>query len=132
MSNIRLVINNEIMNAIDEKLMRGLESCGLVAEGYAKRNCPVDTGRLRGSITHSVRDKTAYIGTNTEYATYVEFGTGKFAANGAGTIKESWVYRDDLGNWHKAYPQKPRPFLQPAIGDHVDEYVKLVADSLKK
>lgn len=45
----------------------------------AKRLCPVDTGRLRSSIVYEVaatgRTITARIGTNVEYAGYVEFGT---------------------------------------------------------
>lgn len=43
-----------------------LEKCGLLGEGYAKKLCPVDTGRLRNSISHAVAEKeqAAYIGTN--------------------------------------------------------------------
>ncbi len=46
---------HELMRAA---IARGLEEMGLVAEGYAKAGCPVDTGRLRNSITH-VRIQTA-------------------------------------------------------------------------
>ena len=38
---------HELMRAT---IARGLEEMGLVAEGYAKAGCPVDTGRLRNSI----------------------------------------------------------------------------------
>ena len=45
----------------------------------AKKNCPVDTGRLRASITYRLgKDSTGLVGevgTNVEYATFVEFGT---------------------------------------------------------
>jgi HK97 gp10 family phage protein len=48
-------------------------------EGKAKEYCPVDTGRLRSSITHEVtgQDRTIVgtVGTNVEYAGFVEFGT---------------------------------------------------------
>ena len=66
-----------IANAIDRALVAALEEVGLVAEGYAKRACPVDTGRLRNSITHIVDERTRHvvIGTNVEYAPYVELGT---------------------------------------------------------
>ena len=133
MSDITISINREIIAEIQERLARGLEMVGMVAEGHAKEYCPVDTGRLRGSITHTVVDRTkAVIGTNAEYAAYIEFGTGKHAANGAGTNKESWVYRDKFGNWHRAYPRKPIPFIGTAISSHADEYFGIVADELGK
>lgn len=61
----------------------------LVATGYAVQNaaralCPVDTGRLRSSITmRKGRDSTGFyveIGTNVSYAAFVEFGTFKSRA----------------------------------------------------
>jgi HK97 gp10 family phage protein len=55
-----------------------LEEIGLVAEGAAKRLCPVDTGRLRNSITHALRgDDSVAICTNVEYAIYVHEGTSR-------------------------------------------------------
>ena len=44
--------SKEVSAAIKAALLRGLEKCGLVAEGYAKKLCPVDTGNLHNSITH--------------------------------------------------------------------------------
>ena len=63
-----------ILEAIDKALVAALEKIGLSAEGDAKELCPVDTGRLRNSITHQVEegDKAVYVGTNVEYAVYVE------------------------------------------------------------
>ncbi|MCD4839732.1 HK97 gp10 family phage protein [Neobacillus sedimentimangrovi] len=48
-------------------------------EADAKRLVPVDTGHLRRSIATAFKNGglTAYIGTNVEYALYVEFGTSK-------------------------------------------------------
>lgn len=65
--------SGEVSAAIKAALLRGLEKCGLVAEGYAKRLCPVDTGNLRNSITHVVDEggDAVYIGTNSEYGAYV-------------------------------------------------------------
>ena len=68
-----------IQEAMRTSIARALEEIGLVAEGYAKRMCPVDTGRLRNSITHALLGSTleegVVIGTNVEYAPYVENGT---------------------------------------------------------
>lgn len=65
--------SKEVSAAIKAALPRGLEKVGLVAEGYAKRLCPVDTGNLRNSITHVVDEggDAVYIGTNSEYGAYV-------------------------------------------------------------
>ena len=97
----------QIADAIDQALARALEEVGLVAEGYAKKACPVDTGRLRNSITHQVRpsEKSVYIGTNVEYSAYVELGTSRM---------------------------DPQPFLRPAAADHEGTYKKIFESELKK
>ena len=58
--------SKEVSDNIKAALLRAMETCGLVAEGYAKKLAPVDTGNLRNSITHEVDDgePAAYIGTN--------------------------------------------------------------------
>lgn len=63
----------EVSAEIKAALLRGLEKIGLVAEGYAKKLCPVDTGNLRNSITHMIDEggDAVYIGTNSEYGAYV-------------------------------------------------------------
>lgn len=66
------------------KIQEALTKCALLVEADAKLNCPVDTGSLRSSITHNVYKDYAEVGTNYEYAPYVEFGTGLFAVNNYG------------------------------------------------
>lgn len=70
-----------------------IERTALKVEGAAKQLCPVDTGRLRASITHEVEgeglDVVARIGTNVSYAPYQELGTRHMP---------------------------PHPFLRPALG----------------
>lgn len=62
---------DEVLSALEKAKKRGLEAIGLVAEGHAKKITPVDTGRLRNSISHTADEEAAYIGTNTEYAPFV-------------------------------------------------------------
>jgi len=65
--------------AIRIALVRG----ALKVELAAKEMCPVDTGRLRGSITTDKRYIQKFlvrIGTNVDYAIYVELGTKKMDA----------------------------------------------------
>ncbi len=124
--------SKEAAERIKAALLKGLETCGLVAEGYAKRLCPVDTGNLRNSITHAVDEDepAAYIGTNSEYAPYVELGTGKYAEGGGGR-PTPWVYQDAKGNWHYTHGNKPQPFLKPAAAGHAAQYWEILEDAMK-
>lgn len=94
----------EVLSTLDKAIERGLEAIGLAAEGYAKEETPVDTGRLRNSISHAVKNNAAYIGTNVEYAPYVELGSRG---------------RDG------------KHMLKRAATEHSNEYKKLMEDSMK-
>lgn len=122
----------KVLDAMSDAVLRALERCGSQAEGYAKDLCPVDTGNLRNSISHIVDESgpAAYIGTNIEYAPYVEFGTGAYAEGGGGR-PTPWVYQDDKGNWHWTKGNPAQPFLAPAVKDHVQTYRNIIEDELK-
>ena len=131
--NIQFTDNSkEISDNIKAALLRGLEKCGLVAEGYAKKLCPVDTGNLRNSITHMVdeQEPAAIIGTDSEYGAYVELGTGIYAEGGGGR-PTPWVYQDAKGNWHYTRGNKAQPFLKPAAADHAGQYRGILESELK-
>lgn len=103
--NVTITSNADLFrNALPEQIAQALEAIGLTAEAHAKELCPVDTGRLRNSISHARDDKSAYIGTNVEYAAYVELGTSRM---------------------------KARPYLRPAAQDNVDEYKHITEIALK-
>ena len=122
--------SKEVLEAMQQSAVRALEKCGLTAEGYAKKLCPVDTGNLRNSITHTVDEEepAAYIGSNAEYSAYVELGTGKYVSGGRPT---PWVYQDEKGNGHRTHGQKAQPYLKPAVADHSNTYRKIIEDELK-
>ena len=104
---------------------------GLFFEGQAKLLAPVQEGRLRGSI-HTVswdgqesapRDSAdkisqpsgtfdTHVGTNLEYAPYVEYGTGKYVPEGR---KTPWSYQDAKGQWHTTSGMPAQPYLRPAV-----------------
>lgn len=106
------------------------KACVLV-ENEAKAKCPVDKGQLRNSITHEIEGTEAVVGTNTEYAPYVEIGTGIFSSEGNGR-QEKWSYQDAEGHWHTTVGQKPQPFLNPALDEKRSEIVDLFKEELKK
>ena len=95
----------DVLSAEKEAARLALEIIGGKAETYAKKLCPVDTGRLRNSITHQqYDDNTEVVGTNVEYAPYVELS--HHARNG------------------KLVPGKP--FLRPAAEGHAEEYKEII------
>ena len=105
--NVNITDNTDIfLNALPEQIDAALTAIGLTAESYAKELCPVDTGRLRNSITNVVElgENAVYIGTNVEYAAFVELGTSRM---------------------------KPRPYLKPAVTQHNAEYKELAKQALK-
>lgn len=129
--NVQFTDNSkEVLAAMKEAAVRALEKCGLTAEGYAKKLCPVDTGNLRNSITHAVDEDepAAYVGTNSEYGPYVELGTGVYYPGGR---QEPWVYQDARGDWHMTHGQRAQPYLKPAVDDNKDEYHKIIEDEMK-
>ena len=132
--NVKFTDNSkEVLEAMQQAAVRALEKCGLTAEGYAKKLCEGfkhPTGNLRNSITHTVDEEepAAYIGSNVEYADYVELGTGKYVSGGRPT---PWVYQDEKGNWHRTNGQKAQPYLKPAVSDHANTYRKIIEDELK-
>ena len=106
--NITVQLDNtdRVLSSFESAMLTALEEMGLVAQGYAQDLCPVDTGRLVSSIKHGVisDEKCAYIGTNVEYAAYVELGTSRMAA---------------------------QPYLKPAVNDHVNEYRDILKNRLE-
>ena len=109
---------------------KALNEVGLQAVNYASLLSAVDTGRLKNSITYATStypgqgsytdddgnafdDATAafqpisgevFVGTNVEYAPYVEEGTSR---------------------------TKAQPFLKPAIENHISEYEQIFETHLK-
>lgn len=70
--------------------------------GTAGKPAPVVTGSYRGNTPAG--EKAVYIGTNVEYAAYVEMGTSKSEA---------------------------QPFLKPAVTDHREEYKRIIENEFK-
>lgn len=123
--------STSVLAGLNEHCLKALERIGQQAEGYAKDISPVDTGMLRNSITHAVDEnrKEVFIGSNSEYAPYVEFGTGIYYPGGRTT---PWVYKDAKGAWHTTSGQQPQPFIKPAVADHEQTYRNIIEDEFKQ
>lgn len=120
MANISVKVQHDnidpVMQKTNDSINRALEMIGIEAEKFAKALCPVGTpestgiagymgGTLRNSIAHQVvmQETAVYVGTNVKYAPYVELGTSKMAK---------------------------RPYLKPAIEDHIEHYKQIISDQL--
>lgn len=73
-SRVILTDNTDLVRqAAEDAIQRALERVGLFVEGEAKielaKDPPrIDTGALRNSITHTVKNRTVIVGTNLQYA----------------------------------------------------------------
>ena len=100
--------SQQILSALEKGKHNALTAIGATAETHTKDNITaddlIDTGRLRNSISHTVDGEAAYIGTNVEYAPYLELGTKKITAH---------------------------HYLKRAVTEHKDEYKKLTVQAIK-
>lgn len=108
-----------ILEAIDRALAEAMDEIGAAMQEHAQQLCPVDTGRLRNSITYrlggggyafpgygaevSAHEHAVSVGSDVEYAAYVELGTSRTRA---------------------------QPFLEPAAARFADEYRSMVESHL--
>lgn len=98
-------IGRDIENEIEQALLIG----ALRVERDAKINAPVDTGRLRNSVSSRLIDTdtgpVAEVGTNVTYAAAVEYGTSKAVA---------------------------KPFLFPAYNNNKSKILKELAKAFRR
>lgn len=128
------VINKlgDVAENLSVGLYNALQEAGEIVRKDAVMNCPVQTGRLRGSITSNVEGNTAEIGTNVDYAPYVEFGTGaKGDKSVAHTTKERWTYYSG-GQFFTTSGHAPQPFLIPALKNNSDKIKQLIRQAVMK
>ena len=131
MADIKLISKvNDVLTELDNATDQALTIIGLRAERHAKAICPVDTGRLRNSISYATSkaqggmnqnqgknadsedyemhdvpaENTVVLGTNVSYAVNIELGGSKGA---------------------------PQGFLRPALANHLPEYEKIARSVLK-
>lgn len=134
----------ELLNALEGASEKIMTMIGIKAEKYAKALCPVGTsestgikgyrgGTLRNSITFQVEKEGSTvgvaIGTNVEYAPFVELGTlGGF--EGLPPEWESFEAPPSKG-LKQGKGIKAKHFLRDAIQNHVPEYKALIESELK-
>ncbi len=98
------------LNEAPEVFEAAMKVGGMEIEREARKNAPYLTGNLRRSI-HTVTERTlieirAWIGTNVEYALWLEYGTSKMP--------------------------KGRPFLRPALDTKYNSAINTVVAQLRR
>ena len=91
---------DDVLREADKLISHNLALAALMVERTAKKIVAVKTGTLKRSITHEpvVPKREVRIGTNIEYAPFVELGTSK---------------------------QSAQPYLRPALESNMEKIRKL-------
>lgn len=98
------------------------EAAGALVQQTAQGYCPVRTGALRDSISVTMQDGdktvTAVVSAGMDYASYVEYGTGRRGGPAPYPHVESWA------------GQSPQPFMRPALDESRDAVKELFRSNL--
>ena len=125
---------------------KAVQKAALLVEGQAKLLCPVDTGALRESIHTKVEkngnEVKGVVYTATEYAPFVEFGTG---TKGQGTYpqqidglnlqyrQDGWAFEDPkTGETIWTHGQEAQPFMYPALEMNKKKVESILQDSINQ
>lgn len=106
-------------NVVDGAVLVGLREGGRLVQAAAKNLCPVDSGQLRNSIAIADLPEQAgvEIGSNVEYAAYVEYGTGQRG-------DPSVPHREDWAG------MSPQPYLYPALDVNKENIANAVKNAV--
>ena len=149
MADIEVNLTNnakEVLDALDEQIEKALIAIGMTAETYAKLpeggggHTPVDTGRLKNSITYAIAGQPPHIqsysadkndndGKN-ESGSY----SGNAPQDAGGKARSVYIgsnveYAAEVENGTAGRAGKH--FMRLAITEHIDEYKNLTEQALK-
>ena len=117
----------EFLEAAARQIGLALEAIGGEAEKFAKRDCPVDTGRLRNSITFATATAKGQPnqdgGANAKAEDYETHGQPEADALYVGTNVEYAADQEYFG-------RKPH-FLRNSLTQHGEDYKKIMEAALK-
>ena len=122
-------------------MLTGVRNATLLVQRGAKQKAPVDTGRLRSSITPEVNVSGAavvgIVGSNVKYAPFVELGTRgpRFVP---GRYIGGWASRHGFFKGMKSVPTnfgvvvsgKAQPFLKPAFDENREKIMAQIGGAV--
>ena len=123
-----------------DPFLMGMRDATLLVLRDAIINAPVDTGRLRASITPEVRwegnKAIGVVGSNLLYAPFVELGTrphfvpGKYIGEWANHKGFFEGMTSVSRNWGIFVSGKAQPFLEPAFLDNEEKIIAILGDTV--
>ncbi len=121
--------------ALYEATRKSLAKFGAKVERDAKRLCPVDTGNLKSSIQTKydrINELEVDVTAGANYAAYVEFGTGPFAARQVAQYDQEW--QDLAAQYETGNPgnMRARPYLYPAVNQNLNFFEETLIKELTK
>lgn len=127
-SDVKVTDNSaEFLSAAKEQIALALEAIGGEMEKHAKENCPVDTGRLRNSITFAT--STAQGDANTSGGEDAK--PEDYAQHGSASENEVVVGTNVEYAPEQEYYGKKSHFLKNAATGHSADYKRIVESALK-
>lgn len=120
--------SKEVLSAFNKQLQNGLNAIGMTAERYAKKDTPVDTGRLRASITFATQTKQGSAGVEAESEDYSMQATPEDTAVYIGSNVRYAIKIETMDMPHKTGKAH---FLRDAAAQHGDEYKNLMKKALE-
>lgn len=128
----------QILEAFKRQVMNGLAAIGTKCEKHAKDDCPVDTGRLRNSITYATArthsaGQTQFSGRDGKGGTA---NPGDWALKGSPDDHAVYIgtnveYAEQQEYFDMAHQVGRAHFLRDAATTHGDEYKKAMEAALK-
>lgn len=126
-----------VTDMFGEPMLEAMRDSTLYVQRDAKRLAPVDTGRLRASITPSIRQENGIlgvVGSNVKYAPYMELGT-----------KPHWPPLSALETWARRHGTtaflvaraiamrgtKAREFLQGAVKENMNRIYRRIERAVR-
>ena len=130
------------------EMVNAMARATVTLERSAKKNSPVDTGRLRSSISHAEFSTgfpspklVGIVGTNVTYAPFMEFGTGTFAGKSPhrppASALSRWARRHGMNPFivARAIFEKgglePRHYLSDALEENESKIAEILNTGVK-
>ena len=124
--------SQEVLDELKKRIAQGLNAIGVTAEKHAKANCPVDTGRLRNSITYAVTGGQGSPNTEGGQAAkpsdYAKHAEPEYNEVVVGTNVE-YAARQELYDY--AHHNGRAHFIRDSLATHGDDFKKLMEAALK-